>query len=102
MYRSTTPELVFNITNETFDMSAIDICHITLESDSGLHREIFKNPYIDVENRRVSIVLSQEDTRKFNPGKVKIQLKIKMDNGSVICSKIMVRDMNEILEDEVI
>ena len=102
MYRSTTPELIFNINNDDFDMSTIDICHVTLESDNGLYREIFKDPFIDVVNKSISLILTQEDTAKFNPGKVKIQLKMKLVNGSVICSKIMLRDMNEILEEEII
>ena len=100
MYRSTTPELIFNINNTGFDMSAIEICHITVESDFTSHKIIYEQPEIDIEHKQIRQVMSQSETKAFTPGKVKIQLKVKMDNGSVICSPIILKDMNEILEDD--
>ena len=99
MYRSTTPELVFNINNKDFDMTAISICHITVESSDCLHKITYEDPEIDIENKCVKQVMTQADTKSFEPGEVKIQLKVKMDNGSVICSEVMTRSMLQILED---
>lgn len=99
MYRSTTPELIFRIKNEDFDMSKIEICHVTLENYMGTYQKIYEQPDIDAENKTVSVVMTQAETLKFDEGKVRIQLKIKLDNGAVICSKIMEREMREILEE---
>lgn len=99
MYRSTTPELIFTITNKDFDMTKIEICHVTIENFMGSYQKIYEEPDIDTEKKTISVVMSQEETLKFDAGNVKIQLKIKLDNGTVIASPIMTRDMHEILEE---
>lgn len=102
MYRSTTPTIILNVKNEDFDMSLIDVCHVGIKSESGTVKQIYENPIIDVENKRIVITLSQEDTLRFYVGKVKIQVKAKLKNGSVISSKILKIDIKEILEEEVL
>lgn len=99
MYRSTTPELIFHVTNEDIDMSKIAICHVTVESADYSHKIIYENPEIDVENRLIKQFMTQAETLSFNAGTVLIQLKVKLENGSVIPSKIMTRSMKEILEE---
>ena len=80
-------------------MLAIDICHITVESADYVHRIIYEHPEIDIEHKQIKQFMTQAETASFAVGGIKLQLKVKMDNGSVICSKIILTDMNEILED---
>ena len=100
IYRSTTPTIILNIKNEDFDLSLINICHVTLESESGQTSLRKTAPEIDVENKKISITLTQEETAKFSTGIVNVQLKIKLNNGTVIPSKIVKIDMKKILEEE--
>lgn len=100
MYRSTTPELIFHITNKDFDMADIDICHVTVMGADNLHTIIYKNPEIDTENKTIKQFMTQAETAAFNVGSVLTQVKIKLNNGSVICSPVIVTDMKEILEVE--
>lgn len=102
MYRSTTPTLIFNIKNTGFDMATIDICHVTVEGFMGTPKIIYENPDIDTTNKKISVVMSQEETKQFDVGNVKIQLKIKLNNGSVVCSPVITKDMNEILEEAIL
>ena len=102
MYRSTTPTLIFNIKNPNFDMTTIDICHVTIEGFMGTPQIIIENPDIDTTNKKISVVLTQEQTKSFDVGNVKIQLKIKLNNGSVVCSPVITKDMNEILEEAIL
>ena len=102
MYRSTTPTLIFNIKNPNFDMATIDICHVTIEGFMGTPQIIIEDPDIDTTNKKISVVLTQEQTKSFDVGNVKIQLKIKLNNGSVVCSPVITKDMNEILEEAIL
>ena len=100
MYQSTTPTLIFNIINEELDLNEISICHLTIESENGRERKIFENTQIDVENKKITVNLTQEDTMLFHVGNIKLQLKAKLGNGQVIVSKIIKTTMNEVLEEE--
>lgn len=100
IYQSTTPVLIFNILNDDLNLEEINVCHLTIESESGSERKIFENPTIDVENKKITQELTQEDTLLFHVGYIKLQLKIKLQNGMVIPSKIIKTTMNEILEEE--
>ena len=99
MYRATTPTLIFNIKNKDFDMTTIAICHVTIEGFMGTPQIIYEEPDIDVVNKTISVVMTQAETKQFAVGDVKIQLKIKLDNGSVICSKVIQSTIQEILEE---
>ena len=98
MYRSTTPELIFHIKNTDFDMTDIEICHITVESADYAHMIVYENPEIDTEKKTIKQFMSQAETKAFNVGGIMTQLKVKLNNGSVICSPIIHTDMKEILE----
>lgn len=99
MYRSTTPTLIFNILNQDFDMDTIDVCHITIESESGRNELTLTTPEIDKENKRITVTLTQEQTLMFSVGYIKVQIKAKLKNGVVIPSKVIKARMEEILEE---
>lgn len=105
MYRGSTPTVILNITpsvKSELDLSLIDICHVTLESQSGSTSITYEDVEIDIENKQIKFQMSQEDTLKFDVGKIKIQIRVKLKNGAVIPSNIVITDMNEILEEVIL
>ena len=106
MYRSTTPTAILEVSfdDETVDvtevMRKIQICHVTFKSEDGLHKMLYTNPDIDPENHQIRITMTQSETKMFNVGRVKVQAKIKLENGTVVASDIVVDNMKEILEEE--
>lgn len=102
MYRSTTPTIILKIKNEDFDLSLIDICHITIESEFSSDKLIIENPQIDIEEKTIAFTLTQQQTLDFSVGCIKIQIKAKLQNGIVIPSKIIKTKMYEILEEDIL
>lgn len=100
MIRSTTPTIRLHIKNENFNMDDIDICHITIENDSGRNRKIFEEPVIDKDEKIISVTLSQVDTSDFETGKLLIQVKIKLAGDTVVASHIIETTLHDILEME--
>lgn len=101
MIRSTTPTIVLKIKDQAFDMTSIDICHVTIENDSGRNKKTFivDSERIDAESKTISVDLTWEDTEAFEEGVIDIQLKIKLTNNRVIASKIVNTTMDRILEE---
>ena len=102
LYRSTTPTIKLRIQNEDFDMTKIDICHVTIQQANGKNQKIFEHPDIDEYNKVVSVDLSQQDTLDYEYGNINIQMKIKLKNGKVITHPILTTTMQRILEEAVL
>ena len=102
MYRSTTPTLVLRVKNDDFDMGKIETCHVTLKSESNGHELLITNPDIDEDEQTISVTLTQEQTLEFELGSIKIQVKLMLDNGTVIASHVVRTSMREILEEEIL
>ena len=102
LYRSTTPKIILHIKDEEFDMSSIDICHITIENDSGRNKKTFDNAEINENARTITLELTQEETAAFEPGMINLQLKLKTHDGKVLASRIVNATINDILEEAVI
>lgn len=102
MYRVTTPTIVIQIDDDTFDMSSIDICHIAIANNSGRNLKIFNPTDIDTVKRIIYLDLSQEDTKLYETGDIDIQLKIKLNNGKVVPSEIMRTTMQRIMEEDIL
>lgn len=100
MYKSTTPTLILRVRNEDFDMTKIVTCHVTLKSEPSGYEKMFSEPDIDTDEKTISVTLTQEDTLRFDLGKVKVQVKAKLNNDTVIASKIVETTMRQILEEE--
>lgn len=97
LYQSTTPTIRLHIKNEDFDMTTIDICHLTIENDSGRNKLVFKSPDIDTKNKIISQTLTQEETLALETGCILLQLKVKCED-TVIASRIIRTTLNDILE----
>lgn len=102
IYRGTTPTIRLRIKNKDFDMSSINVCHITIQNDNGKNQKVFTNPQIDVQEKIISQELSQQDTLAYEYGKINIQAKIKLNNGSVVTHPIISTTMNRILEETIL
>lgn len=100
-YRGTTPTIPFHIKG-SFDLSLIDIAHVTIKNKSTGKQKTFDGT-LDVENRILTISLTQEDTLYFNSGELKVQGKFKLTDGyTVIPSKMIEGKLEEILEEAIL
>ena len=104
LYRGTTPTIILHIKDEDFDLSTITECHLTIENDSGRNKKTFvvDNSDIDPVEKTITITLSQQDTSSFEEGVIVLQLKVKLNDNTVVASKIISTTMNRILEENVI
>ena len=100
IYRTTTPVLIFKIKNPDFDMTSIQTCHVTLESKNKLNELIITDPIIDVGNKTIKVRLTQEQTQTYKVGVVRTQLKMKLNTGDIVATKIIEGNIMEILEEE--
>ena len=102
LYRGTTPTIILHVTNEDFNMANISECHVTIQNDNGRNKKVFENPIIDVEEKTISVPLTQEDTLSYEYGNINIQVKVKLTIGSVIASPVITTNMNRILEETIL
>ena len=108
MFRSTTPVgiLEVELDDEELDvtdfMDDIGICHVTLKSEDGIHKITYDNPEIDSTEHQIRFRMTQEETLRFNVGKVKVQAKIKLKNGFVTASEMTYGTIDEILEEQIL
>ena len=99
MYRGTTPTLIFNI-NSSIDLSSIKQVWITFE-DADETTFTKDDVAIDVENKRIILELTQEQTLKFT-GKINCQMRILDSNDKALCSPILKTSFNRIIKECVI
>ena len=100
MYKGSTPTHYFN--NIPVDTSRIKELKITY---SQKDKEIFAKRKEDciIEDGKITTSLSQEETFMFEPDKfVSIQIRILMDDGAVLPSKIMMTSVEKCLDKEIL
>lgn len=102
IYRGTTPTIMVHLRNIDFDMSDIEKCQVTLEDDRGRNQKVFNDPTIDEENKTISIELSQADTLSYDYGMLNLQIRIKLENGRVVPTKIYSLKMGRTLNEEIL
>lgn len=102
MFRGTTPTITFNITTD-LDLSEIEKLSIAIVNKQKTKKRIYEESdvVIDVEEKTITLGLSQEDTLFFNAGEIDIQLKLKMKNGKIYASKKNGTLMEDILDESV-
>ena len=99
MIRGTTTRLLFAI---PFDTSLIKNCYVTLTQGEKIVLNIDKSS-LKLEGKNISYQLSQQDTLELDENKkVRIQIRVLTVDGDALASKIYVREVGEILYDEVI
>ena len=101
LFRGTTPVIILKVNTE-IDLSTIELCHVTIVNEGGSNKKTYENVDIDTENNQISFQMTQEDTLEFIAGKIKIQLRAKLFNGTVVSSKIITTTIYDVLEEVVL
>lgn len=99
MFKGTTPTHYFNIPIDTSRIKELKITY------SQKDREIFAKRKEDciIEEGKITTTLSQEETFMFEPDKfVTIQIRVLMDDGVALTSKLMMMSVEKCLDDEVL
>ena len=98
MIRGTTPTNIFNVDADMRTASAI---YITYDQDGTT---IFEKELEDitVEEKKLTVTLTQEETLKLKPMKTRIQIRAKFPDDSAIASNIIETTASAILKDGVI
>lgn len=106
MIRGTTQTLTFNIGIDTKEISQIWLTFSHFDNNDS---EIFTKTIEDVilEDKKISINLSQEDTLKLNPYNMRdipiyIQLRALLKDNSAVASNIIQDTVTHLLKDGVI
>ena len=100
MYRGTTPTIQINV-NGSDDLTSYKSIYVTFKQMPSVLIEKTKEE-MSVSSDSVSITLSQEDTLKFSPGPVMIQLRAVDESGTAIASNITTIHAERILKEGVI
>lgn len=98
MRRGTTPTITYNV---DIDLTSALELYVTITEDGVVMVERSIND-VTITSKSVSISLTQEETLKFNPGKVLMQIRARMPDGAALASNIMMGDVAQILKDGVI
>lgn len=98
MRRGTTPTLTFNM---PFDSAGVENIYITFVQGREM---VLEKTLADVvwNEKAIELELTQEETLKFRPGQMEIQIRIKFINEQAIASNIMYTTSEAILKDGVI
>ena len=98
MIRGTTPTLEFTF---PFDVSTLSSCYVTFQQNG---KTVIEKQLTDgkVDGKKLSFILSQEDTLKFKVDYIEMQIRCKTFKGEVIASNIMQTHAEKILKDGVV
>lgn len=98
MIRGTTPTNVYNVDADLTSASAI---YITYQQGG---KTIFEKELSDitVEETKLTVSLTQEDTLALKEGEVRIQIRAKFPDGQVVASYIITTHSTAVLKDGVI
>lgn len=100
MYRGTTPTIQINVSGSD-DLTSYKSIFVTFKQMPSVLIEKTKEE-IEVGPDYVNVYLSQEDTLKFNPGPVMVQLRAVDETGIAIASRIETIHAERILKEGVI
>ena len=101
MDRGTNPLIILHLSEE-IELEYVDVCRVIISSESGTVKKTYTDVTIDTQEHTVSFQMPQEDTFQFYAGKIKLQLRLKFQNGMVRASKILTTTLNDCLEDVII
>lgn len=101
MYRGTTPAFSFKL-NTDIDFDQIEVIYITFRSQ--LHELSFSKDdcTLDNETKTISVRFTQEQTLKFSPGTVNVQIRLRVGKDRAYATPVKSIDISQILKDGVI
>lgn len=97
--RGVTPTFVLTFTDEGLDFTAADHVYVTFKGRKTITKQ---DEDLTIEEKQISVYLSQEETLSFTKGIVQIQVNWTYANGSRSASTIGKYDMSENLLDKVV
>lgn len=103
--RGTTPTVIFTLTNDeskAMDMSKYAKLFITIEDSSGQQVELDKDRFTFNEDLSFEAKLSQDETMTLKSGRLKVQLRAKTTDDTVIASCTQYCSIEDILKKEII
>ena len=83
----TTPTLSLTFSDETLDLTAANHVYVTIEG--GGHTITKTDSELSVQEKKIDVYLSQQETLKFQTGNVRIQVNWTYGNGSRAASTIV-------------
>lgn len=100
--RGTTPTININVKSE-IDLALISVIwvYITQNNRVVIDKEL-KDCRIDVENRIISLDLSQDDTLNLKVGEGLFQIRLLLTNGTALATKASRISVEEVYKDGVI
>lgn len=103
--KGTTPTVVFTLTDDeekALDMSNYDKLVITIEDSQKSQLDINKDRFTFNEDYSFEAKLTQEETLALDSGRLKVQLKAKTSDDTVVASCIQYCSLEDILKKEVL
>ena len=100
MTRGTTPTITLTI--EEFDLTALKSVYVTFSQSGKLITKKNGDEGVEVTEHTLSILLSQEETLKFTPGIVEVQLRGLTESGVAFATDVSKTTVKEVLLKEVI
>lgn len=101
MDRGTNPLIILHLDTE-LDLNYIDTCRVIVSSESGTVKIAYTDVTIDAQKNTITFQMPQEDSFKFYAGAIKIQVRLKLENGTIRQSRILTTTLNDCLEDVII
>ena len=83
-------------------MSSCEKLYITIEDSSGSQIELDKDRFVFNEGFSFDAKLSQEETLALRQGRLKVQLRAKTKDGTVVASCVQYCSLDDILKKEII
>lgn len=100
MIRGTTSTVQFHLENQDLNLDEVSEIWITIQGDKVIKTWDYSSGdvIIDVENKKILVTLTQEETLAFKPGKLYTQLRILFNDDRAFASKIMNLTIEDVLK----
>lgn len=103
MYRVTTPTHTFKLPIETNTCSEILVSYKQTDVCLDKHYENGTLPSgMTLDGKNVIIILTQEETKQFAEGRVKVQIRVLTNAGAVMASQIFTLSVADVINEEVL
>lgn len=100
MTRGTTPTIT--LTLETMDLTSLKSVYVTFCQFGKMLTKQSGDEGVDITEHTVSVSLSQEETLRFTPGTVEVQLRGLTNGGDAFATNVAKVAVKEVLLKEVI
>lgn len=98
MYRGTTPTISIKLKTE-LDLEQIKEVYVTFKTAYSMITKGKSDIMIDSAEKKLEVMLTQEDTLALQQGVSRVQVRILLENGLAYASKIVETPVNAILLD---